>query len=480
MKARKTNNLLTWCILAILIYVIIITIFYFAAGEQLYYRNTKNPIESVIGDIATDEITPEFTVKESFLCKMNRVKSFSVQFATFARINNGYVILRLNDETNKNILKEEQLDISNLEDGALTTVVLDKPISGVFGHILSVEILSNDGSKGNAVGPLYSSQINRSGMQLHFNDKPVLGTLCLSVNGDDNVWTGPHYWKIMAIIGILISAYCLLLMWKEKTNRKSLALNIVFISKKYRFLTKQLVSRDFKIKYKRSLLGALWSFVNPLLTMTVQYFVFSTIFKSDIKYYPVYLLSGVVLFGFFQEATGASIWAIVGNSSLITKVYVPKYIYPVSKVLSSSMNLIISLLPLLIMCIVIKVDLTKAWIILPFILICLILFCIGIGFILSAAMVFFRDVQFIWSVISMVWMYVTPIFYPESILPENVSWVLNYNPMYYFISFFRTIIIDGISPEPIAYVKCLAFSLLFLLIGILIFRKSQDKFIFYI
>ncbi|WP_167958634.1 ABC transporter permease [Anaerosporobacter faecicola] len=477
---RTKMNLKKGCITAVVLYVLLITIFYFVAGEQLYFRESDYEIKSVAGDIATPEVTTDFTVKETFLCRMNRINGITLQLATLARMNTGNVIISVNDETVGKVLWETVVDVSTLTDSVVTEWKFDQAYEDVFKHTLAIVIRTEDGQAGNAIAPWYLTTENKEDMQLYFNNEPVDGTLCFSVFGDDAVWTGPHYWLIMGAVGILLVLYCMLLLYKEKNNKKSLGLYIIHVLKKYRFLIKQLVSRDFKIKYKRSVLGMFWSFFNPLLTMIVQYFVFSTIFKAEIAYYPVYLLAGIVLYGFFSEATGNCVGAIVGNASLIKKVYMPKYIYPVSKVFSSAVNLVITLLPLLIVAIITKVPITKAVVIVPFVLICLVVFSIGIGFILSAGMVFFRDIQFIWSVVSMVWMYGTPIFYPESILPKEIQPFLQYNPLYCYIQFFRTLIIDGISPEPMMYVKCVAFSLLSLIIGVVIFRKGQDKFILYL
>ncbi len=217
-----------------------------------------------------------------------------------------------------------------------------------------------------------------------------------------------------------------------------------------------------------------------MLMMSVQYFVFSTIFKTDIDNYPVYLLAGIVLFNFFSESTNISLYAVTGNAGLITKVYVPKYIYPVSKVVLTGINLLVSLLPLLIMSLATGVRITRAWLLLSFDLLFLLVFCIGMGFILSAVMVFFRDMQFIWSVFCMVFTYATPIFYPESILPDEWKGMLSVNPMYHFIRFFRKIILEGISPQPMDYVVCFLISAGVFGIGLFVFRKTQDKFIFYI
>ena len=266
----------------------------------------------------------------------------------------------------------------------------------------------------------------------------------------------------------------------EKKGRTCLGLKLIHAFSRYRFLIQQLVSRDFKTKYKRSVLGIVWSFLNPLLTMLVQYVVFSTIFKSDIPNFPVYLLTGIVLFNFFSEACSMGITSILGNASLITKVYVPKYIYPVTRVLSSGINMLFSLVPLLLMIFLTKTALTPAILLLPFALACLICFCTGMVLVLSAAMVFFRDTQFLWNVLSMIWMYATPIFYPESIIPARFLTIYKLNPLYHFIRFARTVIMDGVSPEPKAYLICFVFAVGSLIIGGLIFRKAQDKFVLYL
>lgn len=246
---------------------------------------------------------------------------------------------------------------------------------------------------------------------------------------------------------------------------------------RYEFLLSQLIERDFKTKYKRSVLGILWSFFNPLLTMTVQYVVFSTIFKSDIPNFPVYLLIGVVIFNFFTEACGMGLMSIVGNASLITKVYVPKYIYPVSRVFSSVINLLLALIPLGIVMIVTKTLPSFSILLVPFGLVCTIVFTIGMVLILSSAMVFFRDTQFLWNVMSLLWMYATPLFYPETIIPAKFKFIIELNPMYHLIKFVRTCILEGVSPEPKAYFICIVCSVGTFLIGAFIFNKNQDKFV---
>ena len=249
---------------------------------------------------------------------------------------------------------------------------------------------------------------------------------------------------------------------------------------KYRFLIRQLIARDFKTKYKRSILGIFWSFLNPLLTMLVQYVVFSTIFKNDILNFAAYLIIGTVMFNFFGEACGMTLTSILGNASLITKVYMPKYIYPLTRTMSSAVNLSISLLPLLIVCLVTGVNFQKSAVLALYFFACLIIFSLGFGMLLATSMVFFRDTQFLWSVLNMMWMYATPIFYPETILPDNLKIVLQVNPLYHFLKSARMCILDGLSPEPTVYFQCLMMALGMLLLGAFVFYRKQDKFVLYL
>lgn len=315
---------------------------------------------------------------------------------------------------------------------------------------------------------------------LVINGTQAQGVLCFSVEGRDYNWVGLHYWQLVAL-GFVLILLALAMTWRKACRGKTgYLLSAIQALQTYRFLIRQLVSRDFKTKYKRSILGVVWSFLNPLLTMLVQYFVFSTIFKNDIPFYAAYLLIGVVLFNFFNEVCNMSLFSILGNANLITKVYMPKYIYPLTRVLSSVINLGIALIPLILVSLVVGVRFWKSAILALFFLVCLMIFSMGIAFLLSAAMVFFRDTQFLWSVFSMVWMYATPIFYPESILPQQFRFVLQINPLYHFLKCTRICILDGISPEPNAYLLCMLLALLFLAIGALVFKKSQDKFVLYL
>lgn len=299
---------------------------------------------------------------------------------------------------------------------------------------------------------------------------------------------GKYYILVFAGVFALIILYGLHLQKCEKVGKETLGLHFIHVVAKYEFLLEQLVTRDFKIKYKRSVLGVFWSFLNPLLMMLVQYVVFSKLFDfrgMSIEHYAIYLLCGIVIYNGFNDCSTQAMRAITSNSQLITKVYVPKYIYPVSKVFSASINIFLSMVPLLLVTFVYglfnKLYLTPAIILLPIALFFLILFIMGMGFLLSSLMVFFHDVEFLWGVVATMWMYATPIIYDINMLEGTwVAKVLVFNPLYHYVSFVREIILYGRSPELIEYVICFAFSLGMFLIGAFVFKKTQDKFVLYI
>lgn len=255
-------------------------------------------------------------------------------------------------------------------------------------------------------------------------------------------------------------------------------MTIVNDLKKYRFLIDQLVARDFKTKYKRSVLGVLWSLLNPMLTMLVQYVIFSKLFRFDLPHYQVYLLSGIVMFNFFSEATNQALVSITGNANLITKVYMPKYVFPITKVLSACINLGFSLIALYVIIIFSGLKITSLHLLLPFALVNMFIFTIGFSLILATLMVFFRDMQFLYGVVIMLWNYITPIFYPETIIGDKFQWILQLNPLYHFIRYARNLILDNSIPTLRAHIICLIFSFGTLIIGWILFKKSENKFIF--
>ncbi len=461
-------------------YVLLIVLFYFLAGEQLHLRESRGNMGLPPADSGTVELTAGSSVEQAFTMKIQRLESVSVQWGTYYRPNAGTILLELVDLRNGAVLLSGTFDASAITEGGLTTLTAEQPIEGLYQVPLLLKITSPDCQSGSAASPLMNTQGGLENGALTLNGAPAAGTLCFIAQGTDYIWTGLHYWEFAAVGAAALLAGLFAVWLRIRQGRRSYVINAVIAVKKYRFLIRQLVSRDFKTKYKRSVLGMFWSFLNPLLTMCVQYFVFSTIFKSDIPNYAVYLLIGIVAFNFFSEATGMALSSIVGNAGLITKVYMPKYIYPLTRVMSSVVNLGISLIPLVIVSLATGIQFKKSAVLTLFFLCCVIIFSLGLGLLLSASMVFFRDTQFLWGVLNMIWMYATPIFYPESILPENFKIILRINPMYYFLKNARLCILDGISPEPAVYMQCALMALGALAAGALVFRKSQDRFVLYL
>ncbi len=214
--------------------------------------------------------------------------------------------------------------------------------------------------------------------------------------------------------------------------------------------------------------------------MLVQYIVFSTLFKSLIPHFAAYLIIGNICFSFFNESCSLTLNSIVGNAGLITKVYMPKYIYLLSRTLSSLVNLAISLAPMLIVCLITGVKFTLAIFVSPYFFFCLFLFSLGVGMLLSCAMVYFRDTQFLWGILVTIWMYLTPVFYSIDIIPGTLRRLFELNPMYIFISSIRCCIMYEVVPLPGTFVKSALAALLALAVGFLVFKKGQDKFILYL
>ena len=249
----------------------------------------------------------------------------------------------------------------------------------------------------------------------------------------------------------------------------------------YRHLLQQLVEKDIKLKYRRSFLGYLWSILNPLMIMIIMVAVFSSMFRFDIENYPVYLIIGQTIFNFVSDATNQAMWSITGNASLLKKTYVPKYIFTLSKVTSSFINTLFSLGAMLIVFFVCRIRLNPYMLFIPVIMIQVYIFCVGMGMFLSQATVFFRDIQYIYAAFVTAWMYLTPIFYPIRQLPFELMWgIKHFNPLYSYITQFRTIVLEQAMPDFRLVIYGFAVGFGMLLAGTICFLKNQDRFILYI
>lgn len=256
---------------------------------------------------------------------------------------------------------------------------------------------------------------------------------------------------------------------------------ILYAMERYKFLMQQLILRDFKIKYKRSFLGIIWSLLYPLLMMAVMAIIFSNVFKFSVPgvNYLVYLMTGLIIFNYYSEASNLAMGTIVANFSLINKIYIPKYIFPISKCLFVGINFLLTLIPLYLIIFITGQGINVYHLLLPYAFLCLLMFTVGMGFILSTITVFMRDMFYIYGIIITIWTYFTPIMY--SITNFNEKWqpFFKLNPLFNYIDFARTIILYGQMPSLESFILCFLSSTIILFIGVICFKQNQDKFIYY-
>lgn len=250
---------------------------------------------------------------------------------------------------------------------------------------------------------------------------------------------------------------------------------------RYKYLLYELVKKNIKLKYRRSYLGILWTLVEPLLTMMVLTMVFGTLLgKGDAKY-PIYILCGRLLYTFFSSGTKAGLKSISNNASMVKKVYVPKYIYVISSVISNFITFLISLIVLVGVSIVLKVRPTGYVVQAVIPLLILFVFTLGMSLILSTLNVFFRDIEYIWSVVSMLIMYASAIFYQtDRVINTGNAWVFDVNPLYMCIANFRNAVLYGVPMNVNYSITSAVVAVVTLILGSVLFYKNQDKFILYV
>ena len=251
------------------------------------------------------------------------------------------------------------------------------------------------------------------------------------------------------------------------------------------FVLKQLVTKDFKIKYRRSFLGVAWSVLNPLLMMIVMSVVFSTLLGSNIEHFPLYLILGNITYSLMSDSTSKAVTSILDAAPLLKKVKIDRFVFPVQKILFALVNFAFSLIAVAIVMLWFRVVPTWHLIWLPVCLGLLMIFCIGIGLVLSAATVFFRDVIHLWSVVLTAWNYLTPVFWDFQMLLDRgaPAWtigIVKMNPMYGFVTFMRDIVLWQQNPSLEILLLCTVWAVIMLVIGIFVFRKTEHKFILYI
>ena len=283
------------------------------------------------------------------------------------------------------------------------------------------------------------------------------------------------YAAIMGVTAAIVITFLLIALIK-----KDYILGQWHTLNRFKYLLQLMVKRDFVTRYRRSVLGIIWSLLNPLLTMLIMTMVFSFLFRFDIAHFPVYFLSGQILFGFFSESSTQAMNSIVSNAGIIKKIYVPRYIFPVSRVISSLVNLSLSFVAFLFVIVVTRAPMPWTILLVPIPIFYTVIFSLGVGMLLSSMAVFFRDLSHMYGIVITLWMFLTPIMYPVEILPDRVFQLIHLNPMFHYITYFRALAIDGVIPGLWSNVICLGFALLALCIGLFATISKQDKYILYL
>ena len=250
--------------------------------------------------------------------------------------------------------------------------------------------------------------------------------------------------------------------------------------KKHQFLFEELVKRDFKKKYKRTVLGMAWSVLSPLLTLLVMRLVFTQFFGRTTPHYTTYLFCGNLVFSYFNEATSQGMSSLMGNASIFTKVNVPKYLFLFSKNIQTLINFGLPLCVFFVVCVLDHITFTWRLICLLYPIACLVLFNIGVGLILSALFVFFRDIQYLWSVFTQLLMYLSAIFYTIDQYSHAVQCLFLLNPVYLFIRYFRKIVIEMTIPTIWFHLLMAADAAIVLCIGFWIYKKYNTRFLYYV
>lgn len=252
--------------------------------------------------------------------------------------------------------------------------------------------------------------------------------------------------------------------------------------RRYLPLLKNLVSKDIKIKYRRSVLGVAWSVLNPLLMMVVLTNVFKMLLRANVDNFATYYIIGSSLWGFFSEATTGSLSSIMGAAPLIKKVYIPKYVFPLEKCVFALINFLLSMIAALVVMLCQGVYPTFTALLFPIPVLLCFLFTCGMCLIVSAVTVYFRDVAHFYGVLLTLWMYLTPILYPVSLLEGHpfVETVVRLNPMYYYVTYFRDVLMYGRVPGLTFHLICIGIALIVFGFGVLIFKTLERKFILHI
>ena len=250
--------------------------------------------------------------------------------------------------------------------------------------------------------------------------------------------------------------------------------------KQYQFLFEELVKRDFAKKYKRTILGMAWSIISPLVNLLIMWLVFSKLFGNNVNHYAIYLFAGQLVFSYFTDATNLGMTSLVGNAGIFTKVNVPKYLFLFSQNVSSLINFGLTLLIFFAFVAFDGIPFTWKFFLLLYPTACLIVFNVGMGLVLSALFVFFRDMQYLWGILTQLLMWLSAIFYTIDAYSYTAQCLFLLNPIYLYIRYFRKIVIDNEIPTPQFHLLAAAYALLSFAAGAYMYKKYNHEFLYYV
>jgi len=246
---------------------------------------------------------------------------------------------------------------------------------------------------------------------------------------------------------------------------------------RYKYYLRLLIKRDFITKYRKSVLGVVWSVLHPLLMMIVMTFAFQQLFRVEIENFPVYVFSGQLIFNFFSESTTLAMNSVIVGEGVIKKIYVPKYMFPLSRVISSLVNLLFSFVTFLLVFTFTGAQFYWTMLLVPIPFIFIFVFSLGIAMLLASLAVFFRDLTYLYGVLMQLLFFMTPIMYPVDIIPQWLIPFYGLNPLYHFVTYFRALTRLGTVPDIWSTMVCIGFALCALCVGTAVFMKQQDKYI---
>lgn len=266
----------------------------------------------------------------------------------------------------------------------------------------------------------------------------------------------------------------------KEINNESFSEKVHHYLEVHSFVFTELVKRDFTKKYKRTILGIVWSILSPLIMLSILAIIFGNFFGRDIPHFVIYLFTGQIIFNYFVESTNEGMRALQDNASIFTKINVPKYLFLFSKNVSALINFLIILVIYFAAILISGVTISWEYLLLPYPIICLIGLNLGIGFILSAVFIFFKDMEYIYRLMTQVIMYGSAIFYDIKMLPESLQWIFYCNPVFVCIDYFRSVVIYNQIPSLFIHVLMLFYSVAFFGLGCWIYKKYNYKFLYYV